>query len=105
MRKVSIEVKTIYEIRFNFHDFALIFENAKNDPARINAFENFNLEDDSIGNIRECFESLGNLFDNASAENLRYIVRKLGFDGVVNFGCFRGEKEYSMSVYNWGADI
>lgn len=107
MRKVSIEVKTIYSIRFNFHDFALIFENAKNDPARINAFENFDLDDDSMGNIRECFESLGKLFDKNTNENLRYIVSKLGFDGIDNFGGFHGgdKTEYCISVYNRGADI
>ena len=109
MRKVSIEVKTIYDVRFNLDDFTIIFENAKNDPSRIHAFENFDLDDDSIENIKECYISLGELFSKESAENINYIVRKLGFDGVQNYGGFFGKenkfKEYSVTVYNRGADI
>ena len=107
MRKVSIEVKTIYSIRFNLDDFTIIFENAKNDPTRVNEFENFCLEDDSAENIRECFESLGKLFSKDTNKNLAYIVRKLGFDGIENYGGFHGndKTEYCISVYNRGADI
>lgn len=117
MRTTSIEVKTIYEIRFNINDFQFIFENAKKDPVRLHAFDNFCLEDDTPENIRECFESLGKLSlflsveeSKQQAENLKYIVNKLGFDGVVNYGGFYGQdkdskKEYHMTVYNHGADI
>lgn len=118
MRTTSIEVKTIYEIRFDFHDFLKIFAAAKDDAARIHAFENFDLEDTTVGNIRDCFESLGKLTFFLSAEeskqqteNIRYIVSKLGFDGVVHYGGFYGNDkskglgEYHITVYNMGADI
>ena len=115
MRKVTIEVKTIYDIRFNFHDFMKIFAKAKEDPTRIHAFDNFNLDDTTMGNIRECYKSLGKLSffltpeeSKQQAENVRYIVRNLGFDGVENYGYLPKDderEEYHMSVYNRGADI
>lgn len=108
MRKTSIEVKTIYSIRFDFHDFAKIFAEAKNDPARLKAFEDFNLDDTTMGNLRDCYKSLGVLFGGRQkTENLKYIVRCLGFDGVENYGGFysHDEEEYCITVYNRGADI
>jgi len=120
MRTTSIEVKTIYEIRFDFGDFAKIFTAAKDDVTRINAFENFDLEDTTMGNLCKCYESLGkiNFFlsheeAKQQTENIQYIVRKLGFDGVVRYGGFYdkdkektdGVGSYHMSVYNHGADI
>ena len=112
MRTTKIEVKTLYSIRFNFHDFCKIFAGAKNDPARGNAFAKFDLEDTTIGNIKDCFDSLrGVTFfmkdgGKQHAEDIQYIVRKLGFDGVENYGgMYEGDTEYSLSVYNRGADI
>lgn len=112
MRKVKIEVKTIYNIRFDFHDFAKIFAAAKEDPARINAFSDFDLDDTTMGNLRNCFDSLRGcsffLADNGRqrVKNLEYIVNKLGFDGIANYGGMYGDdEEYSITVYNYGADI
>ena len=113
MRKVKIEVKTVYEIRFNFHDFCEIYEKAKEDPVRLSAFDNFDLDDTTMGNLRKCFESLGRLSwfmssedTKQNCENLKYIVNKLGFSGVENYGGLYGDKkEYSITVYNYGADI
>ena len=112
MRKVKIEVKTIYNIRFDFHDFVKIFAAAKEDPARINAFSDFDLEDTTMGNLRNCFDSLRGcsffLEDNGRqrAKNLEYIVNKLGFDGISHYGgMYDDETEYSITVYNYGADI
>ena len=115
MRKVKIEVKTIYNIRFDFHDFLKIFVAAKNDRTRIHEFENFDLEDTTMGNVRKCYESLGELVifqsveqSKQKAENLQYIVRELGFDGIENYGGFFSKddkNEYHITVYNRGADI
>ena len=113
MRKTKIEVKTIYNIRFNFHDFADIYADAKNDPVRLHAFDNFDLDDTTMGNLRKCFESLGKLTfflsveeSKQQTENIKYIVSKLGFDGVMNYGYLSDDKkEYCMSVFNYGADI
>ena len=115
MRKVTIEVKTIYDIRFDFHDFLKIFVEAKEDPARVGAFDNFDLEDTTMGNIRECYKTLGRMsfflsFEESKqqSKNIEYIASKLGFDGVANYGFMpTGDEreEYHMTVYNRGADI
>lgn len=114
MKTNSIAVKTHYDIRFDFHDFVKIFTEAKKDPTRINAFEDFDLDDTTMGNLRSCFLSLGDLSFFLSAEqskqkceNLKYIVRKLGFDEIDNYGGFfgRDKDEYHIFVYNRGADI
>ncbi len=114
MRTVSVEVKTIYSIRFDFHDFCEVFKEAKNDPARIRAFDNFDLDDTTMGNLRDCFHSLGRLTfflgaDEArqQTDNLKYIVEKLGFDGVENYGGMFGKdkEEYRITVYNRGSDL
>ena len=114
MRRLSIEVKTIYSIHFDFHDFVKIFTEAKKDPMRINAFNNFDLDDTTMGNLRDCYKSLGKLSLLLSAEeskqktdNLQYIVHKLGFDGVDNYGGFfsRDKEEYWIRVYNYGSDL
>lgn len=115
MRKVTIEVKTIYDIRFDFHDFLTIFEAAKSDPARIHEFENFDLDNTTMGNIRKSYKSLAepSFFltpeeSRQQANNLQYIVRKLGFDGIENYGYMPKDderEEYHMVVYNRGADI
>ena len=120
MRTVSIEVKTFYDLRFDFHDFVKIFTEAKNDSTRSRAFKNFDLEDTTMGNLQNCFESLGKLSifmsveeSKQQTENLKYIVRKLGFYGISFYGGFYGNdkeegkhgKEYHITVYNMGADI
>lgn len=115
MRKVTIEVKTIYDIRFDFHDFLKIFEAAKNDPTRLHEFEDFNLDDTTMGNIRKSYKSLAEFSvclspekSKQKADNLAYIVRKLGFDGIENYGYMpRNDEreEYHITVYNRGADI
>ena len=114
MKTESIEVKTHYSIRFNFHDFVKIFSEAEKDPVRLHAFDNFDLTNTTMGNLRDCYKSLGELSIFLSTEevkqqceNLRYIVRKLGFDEVDNYGGFYGrdKDEYHISVYNRGADI
>lgn len=112
MKTVTIEVKTIYHIRFNCHDFGKIFLDAKDDPCRLSAFANFDLKDTTLGNIRECFKSLSavSFFEEdhgkQKCENLKYIVHKLGFEGIDNYGGMIGDdKEYSITVYNRGADI
>lgn len=114
MKTKSIEVKTHYSISFDFHDFVEIFEQAKSDPIRLRAFENFDLDDTTMGNLQACYKSLGKLSVFLSAEeskqqceNLKYIVSKLGFDDISNYGGFYGHNkdEYQISVYNRGADI
>lgn len=111
MKTVSIEVKSIYSIRIEFSDFSKIFAKAKDDPGRLNAFSRFDLEDTTIGNIRKCFKMLEHHFGSSeechqACEDLQYVVRKLGFDGIDNYGgFFKDDDMYHCTVYNRGADI
>ena len=112
MKTLSIKVKTVYDIRFDFHDFCKIFAEAKDDPCRIGAFDNFNLDDTTMGNIRNCFHSLDELslfsedHGKQKCKNIQYIVKKLGFDCVDNYGTFlRDKEEYWLTVSNRGADL
>jgi len=110
MKTKQIQVKTIYDIEIEFKDFTKIFTEAKNDPTRIDAFQDFNLDDTTIGNLRDCFKNLSAFcFDprcEQACKDLRYIVRKLGFDNIENYGgFFKGKETYSITVSNNGADI
>lgn len=110
MKKLSIKVKTIYDIQIEFHDFYDIFVKANDDPTRIDAFKDFDLTDTTIGNVRKCFKMLEtSVFSercNQSCKDLQYIIRKLGFDGIENYGGFYKDKSvYSITVYNNGADL
>ena len=110
MKKLSIEVKTIYNIQIEYLDFYNIFVAAKDDPTLIDAFEDFNLNDTTIGNVRKCFKMLeASVFSdrcNQACKDLKYIVRKLGFDGIENYGGFFKDKTvYSIAVYNNGSDL
>ena len=110
MKTTQIKVKTIYDIEIEYSDFSAIFVKAKKDITRLGAFEEFNLDDTTIGNIRKCFESLNtHCFSEhckQSCEDLQYIVRALGFDGIENYGYYAKNKNaYKMVVYNNGADI
>lgn len=105
MRKTKMEVKTIYNIEFDLTDFTKIFMEAKDDVTRINAFSKFNLEDDTMGNVKSCFNEICKLLGN-NAEDIRYIVRKLGFDGVENYGYYEERtKTYKLVVFNHGDDM
>ena len=110
MKKLSIKVKTIYNIQIEYIDFCNIFTEAKNDPTLLDAFKDFNLNNTTIGNIRSCFKMLDAHFFsdrcNQACKDLEYIVRKLGFDGIENYGGFFKDKTvYSITVYNNGSDL
>lgn len=111
MIKYTIEVKTTYHIGIQIKDFAKIFAEAKSDPSRLSSeFSEFDLGDTTIGNLDRCFKSLWQPYWSAASEqrcrDLQYIVRKLGFDGIENYGCFSQDgRVYKMVVYNRGADI
>lgn len=98
MKITSKKVKTIYNIDIQFKDFSEIFGEAKADEWRPNdALTEFDLTDTTIGNIRNCFEAL------RDAKGIQYIVRKLGFDGVENYGYYNKRKGvYTMVVYDDG---
>lgn len=112
MRTIKIEVKTHYDIRFDFHDFTKIFTKAKTDPwaEATHAFAEFDLDDTTIGNLKKCYESLGRQTTKQVCDDLKYIVNCLGFDGIDNYGGFfkktdKGFGEYHIFVYNNGADL
>lgn len=98
MKITNSEVKTIYTIDIQFKDFANIFSEAKSDEWKPeSAFKEFDLADTTIGNIGSCFKGL------KEAASIEYIVSKLGFDGVDNYGYYNKRKGvYTMSVYDTG---
>ena len=103
MKVTSQEVKTIYSIEIELTDFIKIYLAAKDDVTRFDAFEQFDLENDDMEYIRNCFNRLDN-FNNA--KDMKYIVSKLGFDGIVNYGFMKtlmnNKKVYRLTVYNYG---
>lgn len=110
MKTTQIRVKTIYSIEIEFSDFTEIFIKAKKDITRLHAFEEFNLDDTTIGNLDKCFKSLNaRCFSERckqACEDLEYIVRALKFDGIENYGFYDKNKNvYKLVVYNNGADI
>lgn len=98
MKITEKKVRTIYTIDIQFKDFADIFCKALEDDWRHQSeFGEFNLKDTTIGNIKSCFENL------REAKTIQYIVRKLGFDGVENYGYYNSRKGvYTMVVYDNG---
>lgn len=105
MKITKKEVKTIYEIEISFKDYTTIRVDAKTDVIAevMKAFENVNLNDTTMGTLKFDFEKLDDV------NTLKYIVRKLGFDGVENFGYHKEKNEgcgvHRMVVYNYGDDI
>lgn len=98
MKIVTTEVKTLYTIDVQFTDFSEIFSKAKTDELRPSkAFKEFNLEDTSLGYVRDCFKALK---EDAS---IKYLVDRLGFDGIDNYGYYNKRKGvYTMRVYHRG---
>lgn len=98
MKTTKSEVKTIYTIDIQFKDFAELFNAAKSDECKPEAaFKEFDLTDTTIGNIGSCFKGL------KETSSIEYIVNKLGFDGVENYGYYNKRKGvYTMVVYDRG---
>lgn len=98
MKITKSEVKTIYTIDIQFKDFAEIFNAAKSDDLKPEAaFKEFDLTDTTLGNIGSCFKNL------KEAASIRYIVDKLGFTGVENYGYYNSRKVvYTLVVYDNG---
>lgn len=101
MKITSTQVKTVYHIDIQFSDFSKIFVAAKSDEWRHDSeFGEFNLQDTTVGNIRDCFKNL------KEVKSIQYLVRKLGFDGVENYGYYNDRKGvYTMSVYDEGDTV
>ena len=105
MKITKKEVKTIYEIEISFKDYTTIRIDAKTDVIAevMKAFENVNLNDTTMGTLKFDFEKLDDV------HTLQYIVRKLGFDGIENYGYHKEKNEgfgiHRMVVYNYGDNI
>ncbi len=105
MKVVKKQVKTIYDIEISFKDFSKIYAEAKDDfyCEGYKAFKSSNLDDTTIGNIRKEFKNL------KDANTIKYIVYKLGFDRVENYGLYKekfdGTGVYSMVVSNDGDEL
>ena len=105
MKITKKEVKTVYTIELTFKDFAEIYTGAKDDVMCdvMNAFSNSDLDNTTIGNIKNEFVSLSDV------NTIKYIVYKLGFDSIENYGHFAKKQDgvgaYRMVVSNYGDDI
>lgn len=98
MKITETRVKTFYTLDLEFKDFSKIFCEAKTDEWRHRSeMGEFNLNDTTMGNIRDCFYNL------QEPKTVEYIVRKLGFDGVENYGQYNSRKGvYTLVVYDNG---
>ena len=98
MKITKKQVKTLYTIDVQFRDFSQVFSAAKTDEWRPNsAFKEFDLNDTTVGNVRDCFQNL------KEAASIEYLVSKLGFDGIDNYGYYNKRKCcYTMVVYDNG---
>lgn len=98
MKITNAQVKTIYHIDLQFKDFSKIFAAAKTDEWRPEtAFKEFDLGDTTLGYVGACFKAL------KEASSIQYIVSKLGFDGVENYGYYNKVKGcYTLQAYDNG---
>lgn len=110
MVKVSAEVKTTYSIKVYWND---IVEVIKSKPLfGFEEFEGVDIDTITMEQLKKKMEWLGTPSLLLPTEESRKktsaveeMVRKLGFDGVVNYGYFDDKKQVlELSVYNWGAD-
>lgn len=105
IRKVT--VKTIYSIAITFKDFFEIFVSASKDSTRLSTeFSNWNLTDTSIGNILAAWKQLCHPFFDKQASDLKYIVRCLKYDGIINYGYYdKDSEEYLLTVFKYGDNV
>lgn len=98
MKITESQVKTIHTIDIEFKDFSDIFVEANTDEWKpTEAFAEMDLTNTTMGNLRTCFHQL------KETATLKYIVSKLGFDGVENYGYYNKRKGvYTMVVYDRG---
>ena len=89
MKITKQEVKTTYEISIDFKDWVNAIENYKdNENPKIffpKAFDKFNIEDTTMGNLRNGFQ---NINFKGNGDTFNYIARFFGFDGWSNAGIY-----------------
>jgi hypothetical protein len=104
MKITKQEVKTFYSIRIDFKDWTKAIENYKEKEAPkicySKAFENFNIEDTTMGNLRNGFQ---NISFKGNADTFQYLATYFGFDGWQNAGFYsENRKAHCMVAYNYG---
>lgn len=104
MKITMQEVRTIYEISIDFKDWVNAIENYKEKEfERIihpKAFENFNIDDTTMGNLRTGFR---NINYKGNGDTFAYLARFFGFDGWSNAGLhYEKRNAHCMTVYNYG---
>lgn len=104
MKTLKSSVKTIYTIALTFHDFLTVFVYASQDKTRYSEeFAHWDLTDTTIGNIKKAWKDICHPWYEYKTKNIQYIVRKLGFDGIENYGYYDENKDlYILSVYDYG---
>lgn len=104
MKITKTEVRTTYSISIDFKDWTNAIEAYKEKESyRIchpKAFDGFNIEDTTMGNLRNGFH---NINFKGNADTFEYLARFFGFDGWSNAGIYyERRKAHCMVVYNYG---
>lgn len=107
MKITTTEVKTFYSISIEFKDWVNAIENYKAKEApkicHPRAFETFNIEDTTMGNLRNGFRRIDPI---GNKDTFEYLARFLGFDGWQNAGIFNERTQtHNMVVYNRGDTV
>ena len=85
MKITKQEVKTFYSISIDFKDWTKAIENYKDKETPhilfSKAFDNFNIEDTTMGNLRNGFH---NISFKGNGDTFKYLAYYFGFDGKTN---------------------
>jgi hypothetical protein len=110
MKITETKVKTLYTIKLDLADFALILEHFHSDrencdPILCVCKTAFDWLAHTSADVSESRAEtvIQQLYSDAKADTYTYIAKTLGFDGWENAGYYDGKKKiYTMVVYNNG---
>ena len=110
MKITKATVKTQFEIEIEFKDFADAFVKYGSEDGECyrilypKAFEGEDLEDTTVGSLREIFKTLNSpTAKRRHGDTYAYLAKCLGFDGWENAGYYHEPTgRYRFSVYVYG---
>lgn len=113
MKITKAEVKTIYDIRFNFTEFKSLYtefvnadENSVEKIIHSLAFNGCDFSNLSDAYINGLFQCLSHKTSNDRGQTYDYIAKYFGFDGWDNAGYYdKASENYCMVVYKHGDSL
>jgi hypothetical protein len=110
MKITETKVKTLYTIKLDTADFAILLEqfhdDKENECVALTEYPKaFDFYTTTRENVREEVAAavMNQMFSRANGDTYNYIARTLGFDGWENAGYYNKIKRiYTMVVYNNG---